>query len=117
MSLSAETKAKILADFGRCENDTGSTEVQVALLTAQINHLQGHFKEHIHDHHSRRFVSSLTVKREAISLLFLLPKIIKSPQNCAKQVPTSCLGVIYPIYSNSILVLYLRAILMVKYSM
>jgi len=54
MSLSAEAKAKILADFGRCENDTGSTEVQVALLTAQINHLQGHFKEHIHDHHSRR---------------------------------------------------------------
>ncbi|QYJ87141.1 30S ribosomal protein S15 [Shewanella mesophila] len=54
MSLSSEVKAQILADFGRCENDTGSTEVQVALLTAQINHLQGHFKEHIHDHHSRR---------------------------------------------------------------
>ena len=54
MSLSSEVKAQILADFGRCENDTGSTEVQVALLTAQINHLQGHFKEHVHDHHSRR---------------------------------------------------------------
>lgn len=54
MSLSQEVKAQILADFGRGENDTGSTEVQVALLTAQINHLQGHFKEHIHDHHSRR---------------------------------------------------------------
>ena len=54
MSLSVEAKAQILAEFGRCENDTGSTEVQVALLTAQINHLQGHFKEHIHDHHSRR---------------------------------------------------------------
>ncbi|ABO24690.1 30S ribosomal protein S15 [Shewanella loihica] len=54
MSLSKEVKAQILADFGRGENDTGSTEVQVALLTAQINHLQGHFKEHIHDHHSRR---------------------------------------------------------------
>ncbi|MGL5390866.1 MAG: 30S ribosomal protein S15, partial [Shewanella sp.] len=39
MSLSTEAKAKILAEFGRGENDTGSTEVQVALLTAQINHL------------------------------------------------------------------------------
>lgn len=54
MSLSTEAKAKILAEFGRGANDTGSTEVQVALLTAQINHLQDHFKEHIHDHHSRR---------------------------------------------------------------
>ena len=54
MSLSKEAKAEILRDFGRVENDTGSPEVQVALLTAQINHLQGHFKKHIHDHHSRR---------------------------------------------------------------
>ncbi|MBE8168885.1 MAG: 30S ribosomal protein S15 [Shewanella sp.] len=54
MSLSAEAKAVIVAEHARCENDTGSTEVQVALLTAQINHLQGHFKQHIHDHHSRR---------------------------------------------------------------
>lgn len=46
MSLSNETKAKIVADFGRDANDSGSTEVQVALLTAQINHLQGHFSEH-----------------------------------------------------------------------
>ena len=47
MSLSKEAKAEILRDFGRVENDTGSPEVQVALLTAQINHLQGHFKKHI----------------------------------------------------------------------
>ncbi len=45
MSLSVEAKAKIVADFGRGTNDTGSSEVQVALLTAQINHLQGHFSE------------------------------------------------------------------------
>lgn len=43
MSLSVEAKAKIVSEFGRGENDSGSTEVQVALLTAQINHLQGHF--------------------------------------------------------------------------
>jgi len=46
MSLSVEAKAKIVSEFGRGENDSGSTEVQVALLTAQINHLQGHFAEH-----------------------------------------------------------------------
>ena len=54
MSLSAEAKAKIVGEYGQSEGDTGSPEVQVALLTAQINHLQGHFKEHKHDHHSRR---------------------------------------------------------------
>ena len=54
MSLSTEATAKIVSEFGRDANDTGSTEVQVALLTAQINHLQGHFAEHKKDHHSRR---------------------------------------------------------------
>ena len=52
MSLSTEQKAAIVAEYAQGEGDTGSPEVQVALLTAQINHLQGHFKEHIHDHHS-----------------------------------------------------------------
>lgn len=66
MSLSAEAKAKILAEFGRGENDTGSTEVQVALLTAQINHLQGHFKEHIHDHHSRRGLLRMVSQRRKL---------------------------------------------------
>lgn len=46
MSLSTEATAKIVSEFGRDANDTGSTDVQVALLTAQINHLQGHFSEH-----------------------------------------------------------------------
>ncbi|WP_110458234.1 30S ribosomal protein S15 [Shewanella algidipiscicola] len=66
MSLSTEVKAQILADFGRCENDSGSTEVQVALLTAQINHLQGHFKEHIHDHHSRRGLLRMVSSRRKL---------------------------------------------------
>ncbi len=61
-SLSAEQKAQIVKDYARAEADTGSPEVQVALLTARINHLSGHFKSHIHDHHSRqgllRMVSS-----------------------------------------------------------
>ncbi|BCV67526.1 30S ribosomal protein S15 [Shewanella carassii] len=66
MSLSTEAKAKILAEFGRGENDTGSTEVQVALLTAQINHLQGHFKEHTHDHHSRRGLLRMVSSRRKL---------------------------------------------------
>ncbi|MGY0216929.1 30S ribosomal protein S15 [Endozoicomonadaceae bacterium StTr2] len=54
MALTAEKKAEIVKEFGRVENDTGSPEVQVALLTANIEGLQGHFKSNIHDHHSRR---------------------------------------------------------------
>ncbi|MFT7686466.1 MAG: small subunit ribosomal protein S15 [Candidatus Azotimanducaceae bacterium] len=53
MALTAENKAEIVKDFGGSENDTGSPEVQVALLTANIEQLQSHFKEHKHDHHSR----------------------------------------------------------------
>ena len=54
MTISTEQTAKIVADFGRALGDTGSSEVQVALLTARINDLTGHFKEHKKDHHSRR---------------------------------------------------------------
>lgn len=54
MSLSVEEKAKILSEFGANEKDSGSVEVQVALLTADINKLQGHFKSHKKDNHSRR---------------------------------------------------------------
>jgi small subunit ribosomal protein S15 len=54
MALSAEQKATIVKEHAQGEGDTGSPEVQVALLTANINELQSHFKEHIHDHHSRR---------------------------------------------------------------
>jgi small subunit ribosomal protein S15 len=54
MALSVEKKAEIVAEFGRGQNDTGSPEVQVALLTANIEGLQGHFKANKQDHHSRR---------------------------------------------------------------
>ncbi|HJN49942.1 MAG: 30S ribosomal protein S15 [Pseudomonadales bacterium] len=53
MALTTDSKAEIVKDFGRVENDTGSPEVQIALLTANIEQLQDHFKEHSHDHHSR----------------------------------------------------------------
>jgi small subunit ribosomal protein S15 len=54
MALSAEQKAAIVKDYQTGEGDTGSPEVQVALLTANIEQLQSHFKEHKQDHHSRR---------------------------------------------------------------
>ena len=66
MSLSVEAKAKIVADFGRGTNDSGSTEVQVALLTAQINHLQGHFSVHSKDHHGRRGLLRMVSQRRKL---------------------------------------------------
>ena len=52
--LTKEVKAKIMAEYGRVEKDTGSPEVQIALLTADINKLNGHFKQHPKDNHSNR---------------------------------------------------------------
>ena len=66
MSLSTEATAKIVSEFGRDANDTGSTEVQVALLTAQINHLQGHFAEH--DYLKRKDVARYTQLIERLGL-------------------------------------------------
>ncbi len=53
MALSVESKTKIVQEFGASEQDTGSPEVQIALLTANIEGLQTHFDEHKQDHHSR----------------------------------------------------------------
>ena len=53
MALSTEEKAGIISEFGSSDSDTGSPEVQVALLSANIEKLQEHFKAHSHDHHSR----------------------------------------------------------------
>lgn len=54
MALSKETKAEIVKKYGRSEGDTGSTEVQIAILTEEIKTLTEHLKEHKHDFHSRR---------------------------------------------------------------
>lgn len=66
MSLSTERKAEILAKFGRSSNDTGSSEVQIALLTEQINHLQEHFRVHTKDHHGRRGLLGMVSKRRKL---------------------------------------------------
>ncbi|WP_448212204.1 30S ribosomal protein S15 [Colwellia sp. MEBiC06753] len=66
MSLTTEQKAALVAEYAIKEGDTGSPEVQVALLTTQINHLQGHFKAHIHDHHSRRGLLRMVSQRRKL---------------------------------------------------
>ncbi|GAA3974767.1 MULTISPECIES: 30S ribosomal protein S15 [Allohahella] len=66
MSLSAEEKAGILKDYQTQEGDTGSPEVQVALLTHNINKLQDHFKAHKHDHHSRRGLIRMVNQRRKL---------------------------------------------------
>ena len=66
MSLTAEAKREIVAKHGRGDADTGSTEVQVALLTARINELTEHLREHKKDHHSRRGLLKLVGRRRRL---------------------------------------------------
>jgi small subunit ribosomal protein S15 len=61
--MSAEQKAGIIGDYQQAKGDTGSPEVQVALLSHQISHLTEHFKKHIHDHHSRRGLLKMVNQR------------------------------------------------------
>ena len=71
MSLTVERKRDIVARYGRDEGDTGSAEVQIALLTARINELTDHLREHRKDHHSRRGLLMLVGKRGLIQELGL----------------------------------------------
>ena len=66
MSLNAEQKAQIVSDYACGAGDTGSPEVQVALLTARINDLSGHFADHKHDHHSRRGLLRMVNQRRKL---------------------------------------------------
>ena len=66
MSLTVQDKADIVAKFARGQGDTGSPEVQVALLSAQIDDLQPHFKAHKHDHHSRRGLIRMVNQRRKL---------------------------------------------------
>ncbi|MFC5181007.1 MULTISPECIES: 30S ribosomal protein S15 [Actinomadura] len=66
MSLDTATKNKIISEYATTEGDTGSPEVQVALLTKRINDLTEHLKEHKHDHHSRRGLLLLVGRRRRL---------------------------------------------------
>ena len=77
MTLKAEEKAKIISEFGSSTTDTGSSEVQIALLTSNINKLQSHFGEHKKDHHSRRGLIRMVNQRRKL-LDYLKSKDVKS---------------------------------------
>ena len=66
MSINAEQKANIVSEHQRGSSDTGSPEVQVALLSARINDLSDHFKTHIHDHHSRQGLLRMVSQRRKL---------------------------------------------------
>ena len=66
MALEADVKTKIMKDFATVEGDTGSPEVQVAMLTQRIKDLTEHLKEHKHDHHSRRGLLLLVGRRRRL---------------------------------------------------
>lgn len=66
MAVTTAQKAQVLQDFQRAKGDTGSPEVQVALLTARITDLTEHFKTHAKDHHSRRGLLRMVSKRRKL---------------------------------------------------
>ena len=66
MSITAEKKAEVIKDNARADNDTGSPEVQVAILTTRINQLTDHFKAHAKDNHSRRGLLMMVNKRRSL---------------------------------------------------
>lgn len=66
MAITTGQKAQILQDNQQSKGDSGSPEVQVALLTARINDLTGHFKSHVKDHHSRRGLLKMVSRRRKL---------------------------------------------------
>lgn len=84
MALTKEVKAKIIKDFAKSENDTGSTEVQIAILTEEINALTEHLKEHSHDYHSRRGLLKKVGQRKSL-LTYLSKNDINSYREVIKK--------------------------------
>lgn len=66
MSISVTEKHEVVTEYRRGDGDTGSPEVQVALLSARIENLTSHFKAHIHDHHSRRGLLKMVSQRRKL---------------------------------------------------
>ncbi|MDE2131682.1 MAG: 30S ribosomal protein S15 [Betaproteobacteria bacterium] len=66
MAATAAEKAKIVSEYQRAPQDTGSPEVQIALLTGRINELTEHFKVHVKDHHSRRGLLKMVSQRRSL---------------------------------------------------
>jgi small subunit ribosomal protein S15 len=66
MPVTTDQKAQVVRDYQRASGDTGSPEVQVALLTTRINDLANHFKAHVKDHHSRRGLLRMVSRRRKL---------------------------------------------------
>ena len=84
MALTREEKQQIIKDFGRNEKDTGSAEVQIAILTKEINDLTEHLKVHTHDYHSRRGLLKKVGQRRNM-LQYLAKKDIQSYREVVKK--------------------------------
>jgi small subunit ribosomal protein S15 len=84
MALSTDRKAQIVQDFQRGGADTGSPEVQIALLTNRINDLQAHFAAHKHDHHSRRGLLKMVNQRRKL-LSFIKSRDLPRYQDLIKR--------------------------------
>ena len=66
MTITKDDKSKIITDFAKAKGDTGSSEVQIALLTAKIENLKAHLLEHKNDNHSRRWILMMVAKRRKL---------------------------------------------------
>lgn len=77
MALTKEVKQDIIKNFAKSKNDTGSAEVQIAILTQEINDLTDHLKVHIHDYHSRRGLLKKVGQRRNM-LQYLAKKDVQS---------------------------------------
>ena len=66
MAITKEKKAELVKKYGKNEKDSGATEVQIAILTEEINNLTDHLKEHIHDYHSKRGLQMMVGKRRSL---------------------------------------------------
>lgn len=84
MALTTAEKAEIVETFKQSKNDTGSSEVQIALLTARINYLTEHLKIHNHDFHTRYGLTNLVSQRRKL-LRYLKGKDIKRYQGVIKE--------------------------------
>ena len=84
MALSKEVKASIIKEFAKSENDVGSAEVQIAILTKEINDLTDHLKTHIHDFHSKRGLFMKVGRRKKL-LNYIKENDVVSYRNVIKK--------------------------------
>ena len=84
MAITAEKKQEIIKKFAKNEKDTGSVEVQVAILTEEINNLTNHLKEHKHDYHSNRGLLKKVGHRRSL-LNYLMKNDVKSYKNVVEK--------------------------------